>query len=397
MAAPARRSGVAPRRADLPGRPPLRASRPPHRPRPGVDPHGQRRRAARSGTDRIPDQIATAAVWGIGVSWCSCGARPAGLALARSGAGRRPRSHRVPVGDRHHRPAQREVSTRSGDATLAASVNATDAVGTGSSTSCGRLDPAGHRVARARLLVDLVDLRRDAGGVLRLRRGARVPAAAARRLAGRRKATAALLPPYFAFVAVGLAMVTLALPRSGGTTGRDRVVGAAVPPSRRAAVGGGLAVLAAVVLPGVVLVVMVTPLVRPVLRRIPWPVSVSGLGRVDGGLRRVGRSPADRPPSASVVRGIGDVVCFGGFFALGAVGPDRRGRLSVRSPLAGRGWRRRPPCVGAVAAADSISWSTTPSRCSRWSASPGSRQPGHGASAPAPGYGRADRGQLSGG
>jgi CubicO group peptidase (beta-lactamase class C family) len=67
-----------------------------------------------------------------------------------------------------------------------------------------------------------------------------------------------------------------------------------------------------------------------VLRRVPWAVSVvlwaGAMVAFD-----VIVAAQDTTDAAAIVRGLGDVVCFGGFFALGAAGHRRR--VLVRLPL----------------------------------------------------------------
>ena len=78
MAPPPRRQGIAARRVDLPGRPPPCAARPPDRPRPGMDPDRRptpERTASRHRPDPRPDRHG--AVWGFVITMVLLGVRVA--------------------------------------------------------------------------------------------------------------------------------------------------------------------------------------------------------------------------------------------------------------------------------------------------------------------------------
>ena len=137
-----------------------------------------------------------------------------------------------------------------------------------------------------------------------------------------------LLPPYAAFVGIALLAVIAAEP----SVVRDEtraLVSWIVPYRSPAALSWEEGWLSTPLwfLRALVLVLLLTPPVRWVGRRVSgyvtWPVwglSLVGLDVL------IARQTAEE--AVAVVRGVGDIVCFGGFFALGAVAHHRRYRWS---------------------------------------------------------------------
>jgi cellulose synthase (UDP-forming) len=155
-----------------------------------------------------------------------------------------------------------------------------------------------------------------------------------------------LLPPFAAFAAVAIAVETIRDPDVWRTHLAD--IASWVVPYRAPAPlpwEGGWLSTPLWFIRALVLVLALVPLVAPVLRRIPWWLSASSwalsLVAVD---RLVAGSSTDL--TLAVWRGIGDVVCFGGFFAIGCAGHRRRDRLTHAT----RGW------LACVLGAASVGW-----------------------------------------
>lgn len=137
-----------------------------------------------------------------------------------------------------------------------------------------------------------------------------------------------LIPPYLAFVAIALTAVVIAQP-DVVTTQTANVVSWFVPYRAPAPVGWEEGWLSTPLwfLRALVVVLLLTPLVRPIGQRlngrvlfVAWLTSLFALDWwVDHQTTEI---------STGVVRGVADILCFGGFFAIGASAHHLRYKLS---------------------------------------------------------------------
>ncbi len=143
-----------------------------------------------------------------------------------------------------------------------------------------------------------------------------------------------LLPPYLAFVGVGLVAAWLASPTDVSHHLLD-VVGWLVPVARTPAAlswEGGWLSSPLWFIRALLLVLVVAPLlVRPVAR-LPWAVSIGGWLAVLVAFDLVVANQ-HAPTATALWRGAGDVACYGGFFILGALFHNRREVVSRRVRL----------------------------------------------------------------
>lgn len=142
-----------------------------------------------------------------------------------------------------------------------------------------------------------------------------------------------LVLPYYAFVLLALGTVFLAAP----TVGRDtplEVLSWLIPYRSPAALAWEEGWLSAPLwfLRALVIVLILTPLARPIGQRVPGAVQfaawIGSLFALDWWVEAQTTLLA-----TEIVRGVGDVVCFGGFFVLGVSGHEQRHRLSRRNRL----------------------------------------------------------------
>lgn len=142
-----------------------------------------------------------------------------------------------------------------------------------------------------------------------------------------------LVPPYAAFVLIALGLIYVAEPRAVTDHVADTL--SWLVPYRSPAPlmwEDGWLSTPLWFLRALVLVLLLTPIVLPIGRRLPAPVLAGGwfasLIVVDVAVARQTTEMA-----TAVVRGVGDVVCFGGFFALGVTGHHLRYKLTRRVRL----------------------------------------------------------------
>lgn len=287
---------------------------------------GQRDRGASQNTDRIPDQIATAAVWGFAITVCLIGVRVAtGWSIVDL----------APVG---------VLAALALPAALGTTAPAVSAPRRATST----LSPAPEETERDSFL-DVV----RAISIIRVMfwhalgfwwiswTFAAMPAvfyvSGAVLAKSMRRASCwtvvrnrlrRLVPPYLAYVGIMLIVVTLAAP-GVVTDSTSSVVSWVIPYRSPAPLAWEEGWLSSPLwfLRALVVVLLLTPLVRPIGRRIPGVVSalvwLAALPLLDLLVERQTTELA-----VAVARGIGDVVCFGGFFALGIAGHHLRYKLS---------------------------------------------------------------------
>lgn len=140
----------------------------------------------------------------------------------------------------------------------------------------------------------------------------------------------ALVGPYYAFVVLALAIVVLAAPSIVRDDTAD-VLSWLIPYRAPAALAWEDGWLSAPLwfLRALVIILALTPLVRPIGQRIPGAVQFVAWGAslvaLDWWVDQ-----QSTVMSTAVVRGVADIVCFGGFFALGVSGHSLRNRLSRR-------------------------------------------------------------------
>ncbi len=140
-----------------------------------------------------------------------------------------------------------------------------------------------------------------------------------------------LVLPYYAFVGLALTIVTLAVPTIGETD-RNGVLSWLIPYRAPAPLAWEEGWLSAPLwfLRALVVVLVLTPIVRPIGKRLPGPLLLAAWGAslvaLDWWVDRQATEMA-----TAVVRGIADIVCFGGFFALGVSGHHLRSRLDRRT------------------------------------------------------------------
>ncbi len=139
-----------------------------------------------------------------------------------------------------------------------------------------------------------------------------------------------LVLPYLAFVALAMSVVIIAAPGAAATSRAD-LLSWIVPfrsPAMLAWEGGWLST-PLWFLRALTIILVLVPFVAPLAKRIPrivafgaWAVSLVVLDRwVDA---------QTTAQATAVARGVADIICFGGFFALGMVGHDLRTRLTRR-------------------------------------------------------------------
>lgn len=142
-----------------------------------------------------------------------------------------------------------------------------------------------------------------------------------------------LLPPFYAYVALSLSIVALAVPNLARDFRLD-VLSWLIPYRAPAALPWEAGWLSAPLwfLRALLIIMLLTPLIRPIGRRIPgllqfaaWGVSLFVLDRWV--------AQQSTAHATSVARGIADVICFGGFFTLGVSGHQLRHRLNRRVRL----------------------------------------------------------------
>lgn len=287
---------------------------------------GRRGQRASQDTDRIPDQIATAAVWGFAVTICLLGVRVATgwsiVDLAPVGA---LAALALPAALGTTSPAVTDTSRRRSAAPSAPEETERDSF----------LD-----VVRAISIIRVIFWHAlgfwwiswtfaampavfyVSGAVLAksMRRAScwRVVRSRLRRL----------VPPYLAYVGIMLIVVASAAP-GVVTESTSAVVSWIVPFRAPAPLSWEEGWLSSPLwfLRALVVVLLLTPLVRPIGRRIPGAVS-AGAWIVSLPLLDLLVEAQTTEQAVAVARGIGDVVCFGGFFALGMAGHHLRYKLS---------------------------------------------------------------------
>lgn len=299
-------------------------------------PTGGQRAGEKQGTDRIPDQIATAATWGfvvtvmllafrIATGWSIVDLAPVGIlcAIALPAALGTAKPARL-----LHSRVQDAPSIESGrdeflDVVRALSILRVvfwHALGFWWISWTFAAMPAVFYVSGAVLAKSLV-------------KHAPTIRSTARIVQGR---LMRLVPPYYAFIAIVLGLVLIAAPQVWNESRAD-VLSWIVPyraPAPLAWEDGWLST-PLWFLRALILILILTPLLRPIGRRIPgaalfvaWAASLVALDRWVA----MQRSDLD----VAIVRGVADVVCFGGFFVLGASGHRLRYKLGrhVRFGLA---------------------------------------------------------------
>ncbi|MEL6890733.1 MAG: serine hydrolase [Actinomycetota bacterium] len=307
---------------------------------------GSRRPGEKQGTDRIPDQIATAAIWGfvitamllafrLATGWPIVDLAPVGVlcAIALPAALGTTRAAVRPTRRRERRRPVTVLDPHTSDP---------------AADTAGRLDDAGRDsfldVVRAISIVRVVFWHAlgfwwiswtfaampavfyVSGAVLAksLRRHAPTIRATATVVGGRLRRLAL---PYLAFVVLVLSVVSLAVPSIWTRTPAD-AISWLVPyraPAPLAWEDGWLST-PLWFLRALVIVLVLTPLLRPIGRLIPGPVLfVAWLGSLVALDLWVDTQPSEM--ATAVARGAADVVCFGGFFALGFAGHTLRYRL----------------------------------------------------------------------
>jgi cellulose synthase (UDP-forming) len=156
-----------------------------------------------------------------------------------------------------------------------------------------------------------------------------------------------LVPPYLAFVCIGMAGVLLAAPEVLADS-TSSVVSWFVPYRAPAPLAWEEGWLSTPLwfLRALVIVLLLTPLVRPIGQRLAgWLMFCCWLGSLFALDWWVNQQTTEM--ATGIVRGVADIVCFGGFFALGVSAHHLRYKLS-------RSWRWRLAVLfgaGGVAAA----------------------------------------------
>ncbi|MET0908914.1 MAG: acyltransferase family protein, partial [Ilumatobacteraceae bacterium] len=287
---------------------------------------GQRPSAGKHGTDRIPDQIATGAAWGfvitmvllavrVATGWSLLDLAPVGV-LAAIALPAALGTTRPAVTSRKAAPGPAPAEGRDAflDVVRAASIVRViiwHALGFWWISWTFAAMPAVFYVSGAVLAMSLRT--RSCWSVVK----------------GRLKR---LIPPYLAFVCIGLSAVLFASPNVLNDSSAN-VLSWFIPYRAPAPLGWEDGWLSTPLwfLRALVLVLLLTPVLRPIGQRLPgwsmfagWLVSLAALD--------VWVNHQTSEMATGVVRGIADVVCFGGFFALGVSGHHLRYKLS-------RGWR----------------------------------------------------------
>ncbi len=165
-----------------------------------------------------------------------------------------------------------------------------------------------------------------------------------------------LLPPYYAYIALSLSIVALAVPNVA-TDSRLDVISWIIPYRAPAALPWEAGWLSAPLwfLRALLIIMLLTPIVRPIGKRIPGLVQFAAWGL---SLFVLDRWVAQQSSAhaTSVARGVADVICFGGFFTLGVSGHQLRHRLTRRVRLqlvvalstAAVAWALISPPIGMV-------------------------------------------------
>ncbi len=139
-----------------------------------------------------------------------------------------------------------------------------------------------------------------------------------------------LVLPYAAFVVLALSFVTLAAPNVG-VEARNDVLSWLVPFRAPAALmwEDGWLSTPLWFLRALAIILALTPLVMPIARRTPKIVAFVGWA---ASLVMLDRWVADQTTAeaTAIARGVADIICFGGFFALGMAGHSLRHHLSRR-------------------------------------------------------------------
>ncbi len=139
-----------------------------------------------------------------------------------------------------------------------------------------------------------------------------------------------LIPPYYAYIALSLSAVALAVPDVAQDSRRD-VISWLIPYRAPATLPWEAGWLSAPLwfLRALVIILVLTPLVRPIGRRIPgviqfaaWALSLFVLDRWV--------AQQSTAHATAVARGVADIICFGGFFTLGMSGHKLRHKLTRR-------------------------------------------------------------------
>ncbi len=144
-----------------------------------------------------------------------------------------------------------------------------------------------------------------------------------------------LVVPFLAFSAISVGLVAIADP-DGLRTALPEVVSWVVPYRAPAALPweGGWLSTPLWFLRALVIVLLLTPVVRPILERVPRTISavvwLASLVLLDRWVET-----RDGETMTAVARGVADIVCFGGFFWLGMIGHQLRYRISRAVRIAG--------------------------------------------------------------
>ncbi len=298
-------------------------------------PTGGQRPSEKQGTDRIPDQITAGATFGfllimglllyrLGTGWAFIDLAPVGLLAAIAlpaalGTTKPPVDLAIPV----EASAPAIGSGRDAFLDVVRSISIVrvmfwHAFGYWWISWTFAAMPAVFYVSGAVLAKSLRSRGVDAAGVRAVMRG---------RL--RR-----LVPPYLAFVAIAIAIVTLGAP----AVWTDEPLNALswfVPFRAPASLPWEEGWLSAPLwfLRALVIILAITPLVRPLGRKIPgiaqfvtWAAALVILDHW------VDQQTTEQ--ATAIARGVADVICFGGFFTLGVSGHHLRGAMARRHRLA---------------------------------------------------------------
>ncbi len=294
-------------------------------------PTGGKRSGEKQGTDRIPDQIATAATWGfvvtvmllafrVATGWSIIDLAPVGILCAIAlpaalGTAKPAIQRRERVEDAPPTESGRDAFLDVVRAISIVRVVFWHALGFWWISWTFAAMPAVFYVSGAVLAKSLT-------------KHAPTIRSTARVVKGR---LMRLVPPYYAFIAIVLSLVLIAAPGVWNES-RNDVLSWIIPyraPAPLAWEDGWLST-PLWFLRALIIILVLTPLLRPLGRRIPGAVLfvgwVASLVALD---RWVAAQQTDM--DVAIVRGVADVICFGGFFVLGASGHTLRYKLSRRT------------------------------------------------------------------
>ncbi len=288
----------------------------------------KRAEGAKTGTDRIPDQIAAGATWGfvaimlllayrIGTGWDEIDLAPVGVLAAIAlpaalGTTRRPTEAASTLDAAPALSEGRDVFLDVIRSVSIVRVMVWHAFGAWWISWAFAAMPAVFYVSGAVLAKSLATKPTSRVMADRLKR---------------------LVLPYYAFVALALAAVAIAHPTVWLERPAD-VVSWLVPYRAPAALAWEEGWLSAPLwfLRALVVIMILTPIVRPIGRRLPgWLQLVAWAASLVALDRWVAAQTTEQ--ATAVTRGVADVICFGGFFALGVSGHHLRGRWSRRLRL----------------------------------------------------------------